>query len=400
MDLLRELEARCITGTLRFNAIEHDDAGEIELHGGDIAVEQAPIGGRDPVDVFLGAGALTYEIAPRLPVLPVSKGDEHHRRGSLRVHVPADLMQYCEHAGLTGILELVNGKRRVEATYEHGELIAIALDGKDDADLQQVFGWEEGEFRIEIDTEAPARLRRQAEAQAPSLDLGPARGEPLKPVKPREHTQKFLNIVEMALADVLDQSEKARDPTRTSPPLPAPPRGRPRKSEPPKKRRGDEATVQLIYLGGEGPKPKRDDSTRHVSGARAAEPALTPARRASDKGETMASSDENERDASSDEPSDEAPSEARAEPVASDTAEEPGPAAKEAEDKPAAPAKKAEEARPATATPAKPEAAKPEAAKPEVQHPAGVIAWVLVFFVLFAAIVFALAKLVPPQPMG
>jgi hypothetical protein len=261
IDLLRELEQDRITGVLRF---ESDGAsGEILLYGGEIAVDQLPRDdGKDPLDVFLALERARYEIHQRLPPLAVAKGDDYDKTGSLAVHVPADLMNYCERGGLTGTLELVKGDRRAEAVYRAGELIAIELDGRDDADLSDVFGWDEGRFHIEVDPDAPARVE-QAEAV-------PA------PAKKREDTQKFLRVVEMALVDVIARSEKARSPTRTSPPLPPAPKSRPPVSASPPMRRTDEHTVKLIYLSGEPSHALKDSSTRHVTVGGSRESALTP----------------------------------------------------------------------------------------------------------------------------
>ena len=149
IDLLRDLEGRRVTGTLTFRARKSGETGSIELYGGEIAVEQpSATEGCDPVERFLEAGALEYQVQVRLPPLAVAQGSDQLKRGSLRVHVPADLMAYCERAGLTGVLKLSHEDRRAEAIYENGELLAIALDGRDDADLQQIFAWEEGVYTL------------------------------------------------------------------------------------------------------------------------------------------------------------------------------------------------------------------------------------------------------------
>lgn len=274
IELLRELEAKRVTGELRFES--EDDAGLIVFYGGEIALEQELRGdGRDPVDVFLELREGTYEIHPRLPVLAVSKGDDYVKTGSLAVHVPADLMSYCERGGVTGRLQLTHEGRRAEVIYDAGELLAIELDGRDDADLSEVFGWEQGRFRIELDPSAPARFREAEAEEAPTTEHVPV------PKKGREDTRQFLRVVEMALVDVLDQSERARSPTRTSPPMPPPPKARPRPPAvppPPPPRRTDEHTVRLIYLGGDPPSLESDTSTRHVAKGSALEIALTDAR--------------------------------------------------------------------------------------------------------------------------
>lgn len=274
IELLRELEEKRITGELRFESEEEE--GLIAFYGGAIAADQELRGdGRDPVDVLLEMQEGTYEIHPRLPALAVSKGDDLVKTGSLAVHVPADLMGYCERGGLTGRLELSHEGRRAEAIYEAGELLAIELDGRGDADLTEVFAWEQGRFRIELDASAPERAREAEEA--------PTTEYVAVPKKKRDDTRQFLRVVEMALADVLDSSERARSPTRTSPPMPEPPKARPRPRAlpppPPPRRHPDDHTVRLIYLSGEPPTPTTaDTSTRHVAKGSATEVALTDAR--------------------------------------------------------------------------------------------------------------------------
>jgi len=269
VELLRACEARRITGELRFTGAAHDDgvSGVVRLIGGEIAVDQPPRDdGLDPVDLLLDLDSATYEVHQALPPLPVAKGDDHEKSGSLAVHVPVDLMSYCEKAGLTGVLELRHEGRRAEAVYEGGELITIELDGQDATDLQEVFAWEQGRFWIRLDPEAPQRFELEEE---PLDDEGLVDGWAPAPPKKRENTRKFLRVVEMALVDVLDRSEKARSPTRTSPPLPEPPKARPRPSTipPPPTRRRDEQTVRLVYLTGKRSPVERAESvssTRHV----------------------------------------------------------------------------------------------------------------------------------------
>jgi hypothetical protein len=243
IELLRELEEKRITGELRFESEEEE--GLIAFYGGAIAADQELRGdGRDPVDVLLEMKEGTYEIHPRLPALAVSKGDDLVKTGSL-------------------------------AIYDAGELLAIELDGRGDADLSEVFAWEQGRFRIELDASAPEQAR--AAEEAPTTEYVAV------PKKRRDDTRQFLRVVEMALVDVLDSSERARSPTRTSPPMPEPPKARARPPAlpppPPPRRRTEEHTVRLIYLSGEPPTPTATDtSTRHVAKGRATEVALTDAR--------------------------------------------------------------------------------------------------------------------------
>ena len=283
IELLREVELGRVTGALCFAFGEI--RGEIALFGGEIAVDQTlRDDGLDPVDVLLSLSEGTYELHQRLPPLAVSRGDDYAKTGSLAVHVPVDLMNYCEHAGLTGVLELRHEERRAEAFYDAGELLAIELDGQDAADLHEVFAWEQGRFRITLDPHALARFREEeveVAAVVAAVVVPEAAGWAKAPPKKREDTRQFLRVVEMALADVITESEKARSPTRTSPPLPPPPRARPRpKTIPPlpPRRRPDDHTVRLIYLTGDAPEQTQRSSTRHVQKDVPAEFAITEAR--------------------------------------------------------------------------------------------------------------------------
>lgn len=279
IELLREVEVRSITGVLRFESI--DSSGEIHLYGGEIAVDQPNAEpGTDPVDALLSIDSGTYEVHQRLPPLAVSRGDDYEKHGSLAVHVPADLLNYCELAGLSGVLELTHEGQQAKATYSRGELLAIELNGED-ADLSFVFAWERGRFRVRLDAEAAARAEEANLEPPPPLPQEQAWSAPEK----GESTRQFLRVVEMALADVTHESEKARSPSRTSPPLPPPPKARPRPPSvpaPPRRRRDDQ-TVRLIFLSGDGAEiGPPDRSTRHIGGSRPEIelPEARPARRA------------------------------------------------------------------------------------------------------------------------
>lgn len=268
MEVFRRCEARRVTGVLRFWGSDDDDGveGEVRLYGGEIAVDQERRDdGQDPVDVLLGLESGRWELDPCLPPLPVSRGTDLRRTGSLAVHVPVDLMSYCEQGGLTGTLVLTHEGRKAQAFYENGELLAIELDGRDATDLHEVFAWEQGRFEISLDLDVPRKLANEPiSVLPPSDDWAPA------PPQKREDTRQFLRVVQMALVDVLDESEKARSPTRTSPPLPPPPKARPRPQTmppPPKRGRADQ-TVRLVYLTAEPSPMKREEptvSTRHVA---------------------------------------------------------------------------------------------------------------------------------------
>lgn len=253
---LSEIEEQRTTGILRFEYGE--TTGEVALVQGQISADQPETPKGDCVETLLELRAGTYELIQQLPPLPVSKGDKSFREGSLEVHVPADLMRYCERAGLTGVLEFRDRDQVAEIAYSKGELYGIRLDKLDE--LHEVFGWEEGTFRIEVRGEAPdyeAELTEPPPAADPSEHPAPAADA--------DATGKhFLKVVEVTLAEIVKEREQRRPATRTSPPLP--PMSGPKKHptlrppdvatpQPPRKERKDQ-TVRVIYLG------KRDDAKK------------------------------------------------------------------------------------------------------------------------------------------
>lgn len=276
LEVLREIEARRITGKIRF--VVGDESGEVELVGGQLAMDQDPLpDGSDPVEALLAARSGIYAVHSVLPALPVSQGDDHERRGSLAVHVPADLMSYCEQAGLTGALEMRNEGRVVEVVYETGEMLGIRLDGREDADLGEVFAWDQGSFRIVARTQEDVRSRLPPagepvhSAAPPEPPEDPAEREPTvrwaRPEPPasdggatsryakvdgastgREDTgQQFLRVIEMALTDVVSVREKARASVRSQPP----PKARPSVRPPARPARAKDSTVRIVWIGGE-----------------------------------------------------------------------------------------------------------------------------------------------------
>ena len=268
IDVLREIEKKRITGRIRY--LIGDKAGEVELSAGQIAMDQDSLeSGEDPVEVLLAAREGTYAVHALLPALAVSQGDDQERRGSLAVHVPADLMTYCELAGLTGSLELRNDGKLVEVVYEFGELLAIRIDGREQADLAEVFAWDEGSFRVALRTYAEVRSRlpepiSEAPATAPEDDQddreptvrfakAPNDGAPTARFakgagEGREDTgAQLLRMVEVALTDVVRTREKARASLRSTPPKAA----RSSASQPRPSRTQREATVRVVWLSGE-----------------------------------------------------------------------------------------------------------------------------------------------------
>ncbi|MEM9067607.1 MAG: hypothetical protein AAGE52_03850 [Myxococcota bacterium] len=295
VSLLAEIEAQRTTGVLRFRGPAE---GEVALVLGQISADQPEReDGEDAVELLLDLRSGEFEVHQRLPPLPVSRGDAQQKQGSLEVHVPADLMNYCERAGLTGLLTLSNDDERAEIIYDRGDLGGIRLDGLDD--LHQVFGWEEGSFQVEVFAEAVDFDAELEELELDDLeevddDAGEEPEEAAAPEKPESERPKsarpksgrprsappdstgkhFLRVVEVTLSEIMKEREERRPATKTSPPLP--PMAEPKKhptlrpppiaaEEAPKRKERKDQTVRVIYLGGRGaPSPKAPSGTRHV----------------------------------------------------------------------------------------------------------------------------------------
>lgn len=279
LDVLREIETRRITGRLRFTA--SGKTGDVAIVAGQIALDQEPMeDGTDPVEYVLKARSGHYVVHQRLPTLPVSHGDDEHRNGSLAVHVPADLMNYCEQSGVTGTLKLVRQGNLAELVYDAGELLAIRLDGKEDADLSAVFAWEDGSFDIAVGKDVTALVPASTPPPADAED-STEREPTTQFVRPRHEDtgQHFLKVVEVALKDVVATRERVRPKARTSPPRVPVPSVRPPPVAMPKitppTRRQREHTVRIAYLAGddESALAAINHVARQAAGGRSPDPA-------------------------------------------------------------------------------------------------------------------------------
>jgi len=268
VSLLTEIEASCATGALVFEV--DGEPWEVVLVAGQIATDQPErADGEDAFERLLELRAGTYWVYQRLPPLPVSSGGATRREGSLAVHVPADLMNYCERAGLSGQLTFEAKGQRAEILYEGGELSTIRLDGVED--LNDVFAWEEGSFRIDAKTLADVASTKLLHESLPAPPR-PASEPPL------------LGIVEVALASILREREERRPGSRTGPLMPSLPLPRAGDTLPPPTHRPRgprrDATVKVIYLGGApAARSLTDTSTRHVRDDVTAEMVLPEATR-------------------------------------------------------------------------------------------------------------------------
>jgi len=146
-DLLGGLEQIGTTGVLSFQSTA--GSGAIRLVHGQVANGEASGDEERALEVLLSLREGEFAVYPKLPHLPVSRGTDTTRRGSLGVHPPADLMRYCEAAGLTGRLLLEHRGRLAIGYYEKGELSDVSIDGGTAADFVLALEWTEGTFRVD-----------------------------------------------------------------------------------------------------------------------------------------------------------------------------------------------------------------------------------------------------------
>ncbi|MEZ4254295.1 MAG: DUF4388 domain-containing protein [Polyangiales bacterium] len=272
LEILHAIELRRTTGVLRFKGAEVE--GDVQLVAGQIALDQVESsGGRDPVEVLLELREGSYEVYQRIPPLAVSRGDDQHRSGNLGVHVPADLMTFCERMGLTGLLLFAEKGREAQMIYDAGELRAIAVDGEFDADVHDVFGWSEGTFEVVAYAVAPP-TEVNAMLAEPSADVLPGRDPTFPRIRRRgDATGEFpFRVGEIRVTALQYEREKRRADERKKPDsLPAA-----RPSSQPGSGVTEErpATVQIVFLGVPEDRERRRSETRHAQGGVAAETEL------------------------------------------------------------------------------------------------------------------------------
>lgn len=146
-DLLGGLEEIGTTGVLAFES--SSGSGAVRLVHGQIADSEATSEEERALEVLLSLREGQFAVYPKLPHLPVSRGTDTTRRGSLAVHPPAELMRYCENAGLSGRLLLEHRGRLAIGYYEKGELNDVSIDGGTAADFVVALEWTEGTFRVD-----------------------------------------------------------------------------------------------------------------------------------------------------------------------------------------------------------------------------------------------------------
>jgi hypothetical protein len=146
-DLLGGLEEIGTTGVLTFQS--ESGSGTVRLVQGQVADTEASTDEERALEVLLALRDGEFAVYPKLPHLPVSRGTDTTRRGSLGVHPPADLMRYCENAGLTGRLLIEHRGRLAIGYYDKGELNDVSIDGGTAADFVLALEWTEGTFRVD-----------------------------------------------------------------------------------------------------------------------------------------------------------------------------------------------------------------------------------------------------------
>jgi hypothetical protein len=146
-DVLGGLEEIGTTGVFAFES--ESGSGMIHLLHGQIATNGAGEDAESALETLLSLRDGRFAVYPKLPHLPVSRGTDTTRRGSLAVHPPAELMRYCEKVGLTGRLLLEHRGRIAIGYYERGELTDVSIDGGTPADFVTALEWTEGTFRVD-----------------------------------------------------------------------------------------------------------------------------------------------------------------------------------------------------------------------------------------------------------
>ncbi|MGB9340423.1 MAG: hypothetical protein WCB63_14330, partial [Polyangiales bacterium] len=145
--LLGSLEEVGTTGVLLFDS--PDGSGSVRLLHGQIAETETTPDEARAIEMLLRLREGEFAVYTALPPLPVSRGTETTRRGSLSVHPPAELMRYCENAGLTGRLLLERRGRLAIGYYDKGELEDVSIDEGTAADFVNALDWTEGTFRVD-----------------------------------------------------------------------------------------------------------------------------------------------------------------------------------------------------------------------------------------------------------
>ena len=192
--VLRFCERVHFSGTLSFESSAGKGVlpvldGIPEIDDGDDGRVQAAL------DEFVACTAGSYSLHQILPHLADTTRDgDLALEGDITVGAIPGLMRYCETAGITGTLRIERDGHRCDARYLGGDLVSITVDREEDAQLEHVFGWNDGRFRIE----AKPLFADADRISAPEPQL--------------------LQTLEVALTEIMDQ--RARRESTSLPPSP------------------------------------------------------------------------------------------------------------------------------------------------------------------------------------
>ncbi|MDH3200247.1 MAG: DUF4388 domain-containing protein [Myxococcales bacterium] len=201
-DLLGGLEQIGTTGVLAFHSTS--GSGAIRLVHGQIAEPELNGDEERALETLLALRDGEFAVYPKLPHLPVSRGTDTTRRGSIAVHPPSELMRYCEGAGLTGRLLLEHRGRLAIGYYEKGQLEDVSIDGGTAADFVQALEWTEGTFRVDavpppretlppsLQDKTPAHLTSPTELARAGADRPD--GTPVSGLRPRVERDEDATI--------------------------------------------------------------------------------------------------------------------------------------------------------------------------------------------------------------
>lgn len=229
-DVLGGLEEIGTTGVLAFHGAA--GSGTIQLVQGRVAGNGATAEQERALETLLSLRDGQFAVYAKLPHLPISRGTDTTRRGSLGVHPPPELMRYCENAGLTGRLLLEQRGRLAIGYYDRGELKDVSIDGGTAADFVSSLEWTEGTFRVDSvppPLEAlPLSLRQVTAESAPRSDptqirTGRADETPVSRLRPKAQDDEdpTIRIVRRPGEDELDSAGEGWNALDYSPSFPS-----------------------------------------------------------------------------------------------------------------------------------------------------------------------------------
>jgi hypothetical protein len=189
-ELIALVERKRITGVLE--AHDGPRRWELTLRGGEIEKVESSVESDDPIGGLLALERGKYRLRQQLLLPDGATCDRRVATGRLEAHGPVELVRTCERGGLNGTLRLKNEGRLVEALFDAGVLTTITLDGHQDVEARDLWGWSVGEWAI---------LAR------PALD---------PPPNPKDSGLEFLKEFEVAAVSFLAAAERRAATTWTT----------------------------------------------------------------------------------------------------------------------------------------------------------------------------------------